>query len=295
MEFQQSFDIDLAFDGGVKANANQPTHDVWEYMDRAAAQASAYLLAGAANGDVPEAVNMLQLGDRWELGLVHVVDERSYSPAIRCILYREMLPWNEFPDSWNRETNARRKRNMLLIALRNIERAIAEEPVPEVREWFQKLRESTSELRKPVSCLARWPVIGKLTGELSNLAKLLQKAMDDEIQLYSRILESDPPSIMGGDITPEQQVCCINVKMSESERQNVARNGMGHSLGAIVNDAQMVQTQMAEYVSRYLNRADVDYLAHRGAVAWFDTVYSILIVEGTNSPDGIIRGSWRHQ
>ena len=205
------FDINIVFDGGTTRVATRSKEEIWEDIDRAAAQTTACLLNGAAGGDVAEATNWLKQGKRWNVYLAHVVSEHSYSTACRYLRYRVHLPWNRDPEAWERESVSRRKEAFL----RRMDDEIRVLLANEVDEFVKEKIEWTLEQSERVKAIkpGLFDVFTKKSAK--EVQELLHDVVTNDRVWYEQACRDD---IAPDRVVPKTDPFCINVALHEGAR-----------------------------------------------------------------------------
>ena len=249
------FHINIAFDGGYSPRPYTDPGDILPALDRAAAQGVACLLTKSGTGDKGETADALKGGTgRWNACMVSVVSESSYSPAFRCRGYRAKLPWCKDPERWDKR-KAGQKIERFLSSIRDIERAMESESVPEVKTWFSELNQIAEELKK----------MGFKDRRIHKKDQmLLERAKSKDEDFYSALLQDDPPN---NRVMVRSQPFCVSVGLSGEMREGnaeriVDRESPDHSkplsemLG--IASSNEVQSGIVEFCRRLLERPDFD-------------------------------------
>ncbi len=262
-DLKQCFHINIAFDGGFAPAPYTADEDVLPALDRAAAQGTACLLTKAGTGDKGETVDALRATTgRWNACMVSVVSETSYSPAFRCLGHRSRLPWNRDSSRWGNR-NMRQKRERFLASIEEIEDAMESESAPEVKNWFEPLKQKAAELR-------RMKFSDRLLHKKDQT--LLEEARRADEDFYKNLLANDPPN---PKLMVRSQPFCVNVGLSDEVRKTYAermvnptspghRTPLAEILG--IANANEVQSSITQMCRQFLHRPDIDINAPSRAI-----------------------------
>lgn len=156
--FVKPYDINIVFDGGSVDIAGSFYDDMWQALDRGAAQTTACLLNGATGfqGDQAEAFARLNVGSkRWNAHLSHVVSEAACNRECLYLNYQVRLPWEGDPAGWaNAKSKSGVKPKKTLRKREDFLRCVKDEIRPlldgeqdvVVREDVEKLVKAADEL-----------------------------------------------------------------------------------------------------------------------------------------------------
>ena len=274
-----SFDINIVFDGGRAELATASTSTVLQAIDRAAAQTTACLINGAAGGDAAESDNRLLQGARWNAHLAHVVSERYYGPASRYLRYHVALPWERDPEAWDSATIADRKRSFLYRIDNDIKPRIGNEQDSAVKSHAENLVKCADEVR-PISLDAN--ILEPFTRKRKNAEKavagwLNQAVSDDRLNYKEAQANSQDTE---GRIIPKEDLFCINVVLPEMQRREAAvierDNSVPGAISDILGDSgiSQVRSRLSGLCNKVLDRSDCDAITNNSD-AFFDEIISI--------------------
>ena len=276
-DYQKCFDIHIVFDGSAEKDQRgiRPA-GVWRSMDRAAAQAISLLFKGAANDrDVMESVNMLKERGPWEATIVHVVSDREYSPALRCLHYQRQLPWHSIPDWWYGRGRTDHKKMEFINAINKMESEIQKEPYDDIRYWFDELKKHANLLDGIKG--------GFLDGVFGNARRqiddLLEAAIAADEENYRYIREKDKASDY---LNFQLEPYCVNIKLTEELRQNIIDSATATPIDIatlVGTSAQArLRNDIASLIEPYLSRPDCEPLKHDSR-AFFEQIVTVSVVK----------------
>ncbi len=249
------FDINIALDGGSANIAVQSMEDIWQALDRAAAQATACLINGAGGDDVSESTSRLEQGKRWNSYLVHVVSEKDYNPVSRYLDYRVNLPWIRSVKAWG-NASTRDRGKAFLRRTDEMRSRLLEEPNPSVQNDVEQLLKRADELRE---AQREKRFFGLIRGNKVHEEAIMEYAEDDDHRAYERYLKDDTPP---PEIVPRTDPFCVNIALPDELRQQIAKQhrdtdeafSIADLLGA--NGTLKVRGQIESILQSVLERSD---------------------------------------
>ncbi len=279
-DLRQPFDINIVFDGGRADLATASRDEVWQAIDRAAAQVTACLLNGAGGGDKPEATVQLKQGQRWNAYLAHVVSERSYGSASRYLTYRVALPWHRDQKAWNSAKTIARRDAFLRRIDSDIIPRIRHEPNGEVKKRVEDLIQRADEMRG----ISLEP---KLTDLFRRKHKQAMEQVESLLTEAFRYDEFHYSETCSNETIPERPIAredlfCINVVMPENQRLEAAQterdNGVPVPISQVLGAAGIanVRSRLADFCTEVLKRHDCDPVRDNSE-AFFDELMSISV------------------
>ena len=279
----KAFDINIAFDGGQADLATASRLEVWQALDRAAAQVTACLLNGAGGGDKPEATVQLKQGQRWNAYLAHVVSELDYEQASRYLKYQVTLPWHRDREAWDNATVVARRDAFLHRIDNDIAPRIQYEQNEVVKKQFEDLIAVANEIRA-IPLAGRWNdfLTKNRAKALERVDERLASAVRDDEHNYR---EADETSQAQERIRPKGELFCINLALPEKQRLEAALiqrdNGNSGPIADVLGDAGIVNVRgrLNALCEQVLNRTDCDPV-HYDSDAFFDEVMSISVFAG---------------
>ncbi len=282
----QSFDITIACDGGQVATPD-PVADrdeVWQSLDRAAAQTAALLLKGVASGDVAESTELLKYGKRWNSFLVHVVSELEHNSYSRYLNYHVRFPWNRDGYGWE-QARTPRKGDEVLNRVDDFEKMLSTERDQKVRERVQSFLNDADQLRIAKARKFAWVIpIGNRRVE-----SMIMQQMYMKDQRFLSSLRSDNRTDVA-DVVPKIDPFSVNVFIPEQERMNAAcqkRDGNVVSLAKDLlgtNGAIKIRGRIEDILIQILQRSDCLSM-DIDSQAMFDRILAISI-EGSGKTGG---------
>ena len=255
------FDITIAFDGGTAANDGPVTEiidEIHSALDRAAAQATACLLRGAAGGDVAESTQWLIHGKRWNAHLVHVVSEHSYERGCRYLRYQVRLPWERNREDWD-SNSTRQKKSAYLQRIDQIRPLLESEPDGQAKEKVWELVGKADEVRPKKGVPAAF--VRGFRGVF--LRKRDRQEVEDHLSSAIRLSESlgqelnqEAPS----EVTYRNDPFCVNIAWPLERRKEIAKKSLDDQLQPIAdllgNGSSDARDRVQRLFSRVLGRRD---------------------------------------
>lgn len=280
----KAFDINIAFDGGRADLATASKMEVWQALDRAAAQATACLLNGAGGGDKPEATVQLKQGERWNAYLAHVVSELDYEQASRYLKYQVTLPWHRDREAWDAASVTQRRDAFLHRIDNDIAPRIKHEQNEVVKKQFEDLIAVAEDIRG-ISLNSRWNdlLTKNRKKALERVDERLAGAVRDDEHNYR---EADDTSQSQERIRPKGELFCINLALPEKQRLEAAQiqrdNGNSGPIADVLGDAGIVNVRgrLNALCEQVLDRKDCNPV-RTDSDAFFDEVMSISVLAGS--------------
>lgn len=268
------FDITIAFDGGTASVPSGDINEIHPALDRAAAQATACLLNGAAGGDVAEGTDWLNKGKRWNAHLVHVVSQHSYERGCRYLNYQVRLPWERSRAEWDAASIARKKEAFLHQVDTQISPMLKEEKDLQVKEKIGDLVELAEKVRA-----TRWDksVVKTFTRNHKTVEGYLNQAIETSDH-WCREYNQYSPSTVTYRVDP----FCVNIALTPGLRRRMAEQirdeGKPQPIADLLGNGNInVRDRMQALFSRVLERQDaVD------SGAFFEQIIAISIDNPVN-------------
>ena len=282
----QPFDITIACDGGTVAT-HDPVADrdeVWQSLDRAAAQTASLLLKGAASGDVAESTELLKNGKRWNSFLLHVVSELEHNSYSRYLNYHVRFPWNRDRNDWN-QAKIPRKGEAVLGRVGEIENMLASESDTRIKKQIQNFLDSATELRSDKDKKLAWIIPNGSKDKQS----LIMETMASDDRRFMRELKNSIRTDFA-DVVPKIDPFCVNVFIPEESRHNAAiakREGRVVSLSEDLlgtNGAIKIRGRIEDMLQNVLERSDC-FSMDIDSQAKFDRVL-VVSLEGSGKTGG---------
>ena len=276
-EYWKPFDVNIAIDGGRTVAPQVEEEEVWQALDRAAAQTAANLINGAAADDVAESTSMLMTGGRWNANLTHVVSQLDYDAHCRYLRYHRNLPWYRSPEVWA-TAGLEERCDAFLLRADEVREWLTDEPLETVRERIGLLLLRANELREVKEGTIFFVFRKRREANLKR-QQLLDFALDEDQESNDFLMEiSRPP----GKMVPKRDPFCINVVLPANLRQQAAdkarEGGTQVPLTDLLGDSgtYQVREQISRLLTDVLKRRDYDSV-NIDSQARFQSVIAISI------------------
>jgi len=255
--YQEPFDITIAFDGGRTLTPTTEYEDIWEGLDRAAAQSIACLINGAAADDVAESTTLLAQGKRWNTHLVHVLSQLDYDPHCRYLPYHRSLPWYRAPEEWG-SAPIGQQRDAFLRRTDEMRAWVQNEPNEIVAEKVETLLTRADELRSVKE--ERFLGIFRKRREADERRRqILNFALDEDQEASDALADLNAPP---GNVVPKLDPFCINISLPVNMRYQAAdrmrEGGIQILLVDLLGDSgtYQVRGRISESLTGVLRRSD---------------------------------------
>ena len=285
--FVKPYDINIVFDGGSVEAAGDFYDDMWQALDRAAAQTTACLLNGAAGLDQAESFARLNVGSkRWNAHLTHVVSEAAHNRECLYLNYQVQLPWEGDPTGWaKKKSKSGGKPKKTLEKYQEFLRCVESYVRPQWNgEKDLVVRESVGKLVK---------VADDLEALRKGIKSLLPKNKEVNSHLDLAKRESDGWPSHGNSSAPDKILVrpdpfCLTIRLPRYLRLENAKRLQGDSgpiadlLGAA--GVTMIRDWIENQLNPVLGRRDCQP-ANIPSAAKFEEIIAISIADQTKRGD----------